>query len=279
MDRTGMKVTALSLILGFLFAGTAAGESIPLFSEGRPAPGYSKLLNRISPNPETVRFSDGTEITLVKKLGRGGTTVVYLSAEGNAVRIPAPENPVANMRMLHSFADQHNLLRDNDITIPDIVRAGRPVTDLPEDRAHPRRPGLEYVVVEKLEIDFLLADWIQGIMNQRIPLGNLGKALPRKEWEALLKFARSTWRFAFIADLKPENIGWAGGKWILFDWADHSLLYSEHLNKTVFTTDTWRGNDPANWTVKDWIYAELDQAARTERILRSGCAMLLDLFR
>lgn len=273
-----MKVTALSLIFSLLLAGTAAGEPIPLFSGGRPVPGFSKLLNRISLKPETVRFSDGTEITLVKKLGRGGTTVVYLSAEGNAVRIPAPENPVANMHMLHSFADQHDLLRDNDITVPDIVRAGPPVTDLPEDRAPSRRPGREYVVVEKLEIDFLLSDWIQGIMNQRIPLRNLEKTLPRREWNALLKFARSTWRFAFIADLKPENIGWVGDKWLLFDWTDHNFLYSEHLNKTVFAKDTWRGNDPASWTVKDWIYAELDQAARTERIMRGGCAMLLDLF-
>lgn len=275
-----MKPTLFALALGLLLLTPPAfgAAAIELFSGGLPVPGYSKLLNRLSVKGGTVRFSDGTEVKIIKKLGQGGTTAVYLSDDGTAVRIPAPGDIVSNMQMLFAFADQHRLLRENGVLIPDIIRMSPVVSNLPENRGLSRKLGLEYVVVEKLEIEFLFSDWLRRLTSLGVPLNQLQGRLPREEWSALLKFARSTWKFAFIPDLKPENIAWTGDKWILFDWTDHNLLFSEQLNFTVFTRGAWRSQDPAAWTTKDWIFDRLEDAARTERVIKGGCPSLLNTF-
>src|SRR5262245_61744876 len=103
---------ALILLIFFQFSASALSAPVTLFTEGRADPNYSRNLLALEQQGGTIRFSNGRELTLAKKLGEGGTAVIFLTTEGTAIRLAKVVGNRLMNRFLREYAEGQKPLRD-----------------------------------------------------------------------------------------------------------------------------------------------------------------------
>ncbi|MGE0762946.1 MAG: hypothetical protein AB7N80_06685 [Bdellovibrionales bacterium] len=252
------------LLLFFVSRSVTAESALLLFKEGQPVSNYTQILDRLAQSGGKVQFSDGRNVALLRQLGAGGTTRVFLTRENTALRLAASES--SHFRFLADFAAKHEELRTAGIALPKVVSVG----------PHFSSGMVEYVEVELLRPQVALAKWLSKVKNKKLNRPYSESDLPAEEWQALKAFARTTWKVSSILDLNAENVVLSGGRWLLQDFAGQYSLYSPpEVSRTVFSDRRWQWLSHEEWEIEDFVFATLDEAVRIERAKQGFCESFL----
>ncbi len=202
----------------------ASANSYVLFrAPGQPAPNYDAIVARLKADDEVV-FSNGDRFILKKKLGSGKATVVFETTDGKALRIPKVAGPVwvkITKDVILSAATGPEFMDSFIKGYEKIHRLGIPVPEL-----HRSLPA-EYALMEKVEVRFDFTDFALG----RHGLNAADRALV---FEALVEFARKTWRVNTVGDLAGRQVLYTHRGWLLVDHNSSVQLAATVSSSTFF---------------------------------------------
>lgn len=206
-------------LLGPSWATALAAEVRLYSSRGVQAADYADQLSELKAG-DNLMFSNRREYTFESFLGHGSTTQLVLADRGTRVlRLPLKpgfydgvEGPMPYTDFLRLYLTGWQRLRNSGIAVVNVnARESDPT---------------EYLVVERLDLRFTLEEFLSGKQDAHPEAA--------RAREALVDFGASTWRLAAIGDFRPDQVGWDGTRWVLFDFTDHVTPYALNPAQTVF---------------------------------------------
>lgn len=220
------------LLIGSLAYAVQTKRPVSLFDKsGRQVENYNQLISKIKKNGGDILELSGREYKILKYLGEGYTTIVFLTEGNKAIRLPlrsgkfklpgTGQRPVPYTEFINFYLEGYNQLKDSGIAIPRVY----------EEES---RRG-QYLIVEAYDIVFSLEYLLKPLNSAEF---NRNKSLYLNR---LLAFAKKTASFSQISDFKPDQLGWDARlrDWILLDYS-HAVLMAGHIfDSTVFDSKDW----------------------------------------
>lgn len=209
------------LALLFIFCSNLGAATYQLYSpssgaKSRPHPEYLSILEKLSPG-DIVRFSNGQEVTLGKKVGQGNSTWIFDilgSQPPQVIRIPGPSIESdftlnSTRKMLDRYAKTAKNLSGINAPVPKIF----PEQSLPS----------EFLVVEKIEdISFSLHQLVI-YHDQDFGPPSITSKDPREIkllFDQLNLIKQDIKNWYNVDDLHLGNIVWVESRgWIVLDFA------------------------------------------------------------
>jgi len=210
-----MMLHFLSILI--FLAVSSWGKDVVLFDPetGKRAENYDELVRKIDKGDRLV-FSDGYSGTVEKLLGKGATTKVFqVEYEGKKVALRIPPS-TGNLRTIPKSYFEY--INETIEGYPPLVQAEVPVPKI--IRAKPS----EYVLVEKVEFNFTLGDFLRSPSK----ISDLERD---KASKALMLFARKVANLDSIGDFHVEQLVYSPQKnqWTLLDWAKGTKHHEARL--------------------------------------------------
>lgn len=243
---------ALTLLIAS-HASPARAEDYVLFeARGKPVAWetYNDIVEKLGPG-DTIQFSDGKRFEVREILGGRAQNLVIDIGDGRVLRIPSRVLP---MRAMSGGTLSIALFFKGYL---ELKAAGVRVARVFEEESLPP----EYVVEEKVPVEFLLSQFEKG----EIPLDPERRKLVE---DKLVEFAKATWLYETIGDFDGTQLAWTGSEWVLIDWNDQHFYA-----KAAGSLNTFRRADlprPLEARVGRAI-----AAARAARFALNFCAKLL----
>jgi hypothetical protein len=218
--------------LSFLFAcawvwagaASARAATYVLFTApGVPASNYNEIVRKLGLGDEVV-FSDGRKYRIEAKLGSESTTRVFDVGGGKAIRVPIQQGRSPLMirgdfaDFIDSYLEGYPTLRDRGVSVVKVYL----------EESLPR----EVVVVEKLNVRFHLDEFLRKDFKKRVTPEEYERL-----WAEFTEFARSTWAFRNIGDMREGQIAYTSRGWVLFDFTRYSTLASQVESGSIFAND------------------------------------------
>lgn len=212
VNRVFRGFTVVSLFTALLCPATSYAEDYELFNSGIQNPSYNEIVEKLHPG-DRISFSNGKWFSILDMKKHGNTTLILQISEVLAIRIPLKLGKFASQFSGDSidFRSYINMFyRGNR----NLVRLGVATV-----KVFDYLPG-EYVVVNKLDIQFTFEDFIYGkiFLNQDQKMRLL---------DSFYNWVESTGTVTYIGDFNESQVGFdlKSQSWILFDNTDvvHSV--------------------------------------------------------
>lgn len=199
------------LVIASLLPLSLHAETFTLFSaKNTPVENYNEIVRKLQKGDE-IRFSDGVTHKLGRLLGSGNTTYVFelSNRPTEVIRVP-------------KIKEELRYIQATQNGYAELVRRQVPIVTI-------HNPGsLEYIIVDKLGSN--TKDFDDLVANKVTPL-------QKKEMiQGLKDFAKRTAAFAYIGDLRPDQMVYDFDKkaWIVFDWTSaHFIARHDDLSTTA----------------------------------------------
>lgn len=193
---------------------------IRLYKEnGKPVSDYNQQIanileaNKQKKLPIIVQLSQGLTVT-VYAVGHGNQNLIFDIGENRVLRIrinlyrplyfwKALTDPYAMIDSLDLYLRGHKELRREGIPVPELLVV----------------PGRqrEFLVLEKLNLEFLYADYLDPVFMSKIPAHEVEK-IDRD----FLEFAAKTAQFRNFGDFGGKQLGYTKNRgWVLFDFSNN----------------------------------------------------------
>ncbi|MFT6067873.1 MAG: hypothetical protein ACJAT2_001216 [Bacteriovoracaceae bacterium] len=204
-----IKRSFILMLIALVSLSTLIAKEVVLYENAKQVPDYEARLKSIAPGDELI-FSDNQRLTIVKKLGQGGSSQIFETSTGKAVRLT---NYYRTGSYFNGYLSAALKLQKSDFLL------------LPE--LFDRQSNIkEYLLVEKVDVLFTMEDFLKG---------NYQSDLSKTQLESkIFDFAETTAQLDTIRDFKPANIVWDGDQWRLLDFDDGPIFASGPNDSTVF---------------------------------------------
>ncbi len=246
-----MIASKLAFAILFSLLSTARAEVHRLYDKAGPIQGHAEIVMELGPGDKVI-MSSGKIFEIIKVLGRGESTRVFLTAEGQALRLPLAHDRIT-LRFLNEYIAHQATYAKAGIPVPGTIEA----------------VAGEYVLVDKIDMDVTLED----LLKKGVPL------TPAQE-ENLVKFAKSTWQLDDIGDFRPEQLGWdkVNHRWVLVDFSTPQMAMAIR-SRTALDGDEFKLLSPnLKERISAVVWAEREKAlsAQLDQLLKKSVPLFND---
>lgn len=196
-------------LIALLSLSIALGKDVILYENGKQVAEYESRLNSIAPGDDLL-FSGDRKIKVVKKLGLGGSSQIFETSDGQAIRLTKYFREGSYFNGYLSAALK--LQKSDMLYLPQLFDRDSAVK--------------EFLLVEKVDVKFTMEDFLKGKFES-----DLSKAQLENK---IVDFAETTAQMDTVRDFKPANIIWDGVQWRLLDFDDGPIFASAVNDPTVF---------------------------------------------
>lgn len=228
-------------LICFELANATSLESIRLFNErGNYVFGYNRKMKKImnhfdSGNKEALElvFSNGHKFTVYSILGRGDFfNVVFDIGNNQVLRVRQTKKQIFSFSFFmlynapmfdsfHAYKQGYNILKPMNLPLAESY--------FTNTNDH------EFLVQERLEIDYFYTDYVYDDLRDDIPKEDL-----EKMDKDFIEFVKKTARLSLILDMRDENIIYSKRRgWVLLDFWDDIRKADSYEDSNIFETSSF----------------------------------------
>lgn len=185
-----------------------------------------KTVKDLAPG-DFVTFSDGKRFQLDKKIGTGGSAVIWGIVGQPEVLIRIPHGRNHHIKLMESYR----------IGWEQIKALGFPIVQILDPANH----TLEYQLVERLHLKFTFEQWKEKSISPNLYPRKIPPALYDRAFQELEALVLTSSHIAEIRDML--QMGFDGNKWVLYDFVKnngHFQAHPDYRTATVWEEENLR---------------------------------------